>query len=99
MELPLEVIQQCMPESYAWLIEYDPGCFSNVSFNGKNYGLPRVNGDGYFNYAPFWRADWLAKFGYTDGKVPMTLEECEEVFYKFANEDPDGRRREGHLTL
>ncbi|MBR6184696.1 MAG: hypothetical protein IKQ41_00365 [Clostridia bacterium] len=90
MELPLEVIQQCMPESYAWLVEYDPDCFSVVSYNGKNYGLPRVNIDGQYNYAPFWRADWLAKFGYTDGKVPMTLEECEEVFYKFANEDPDG---------
>ncbi|MBO4367417.1 MAG: hypothetical protein J5859_01775 [Clostridia bacterium] len=90
MPLPIEVIQKCMPESYAWLIEYDPECFSCVSYAGVNYGLPRVNGDGRFNYAPFWRADWLAKFGYTDGKVPMTLEECEEVFYKFANEDPDG---------
>ena len=99
MELPLEVIQQCMPESYAWLIEYDPECFSNVSYNGKNYGLPRVNGDGYFNYAPFWRADWLAKFGYTDGKVPMTLEECEEVFYKFANEDPDGNGEKDTYAL
>jgi putative aldouronate transport system substrate-binding protein len=99
MELPLEVIQQCMPESYAWLIEYDPDCFSNVSYNGKNYGLPRVNGDGYFNYAPFWRADWLAKFGYTDGKVPMTLEECEEVFYKFANEDPDGNGEKDTYAL
>ena len=90
MELPLEVVQQCMPESYQWLIEYDPNCFSAVSYDGKNYGLPRVNGDGRFNYAPFWRADWLAKFGYTDGKVPMTLEECEEVFYHFVNDDPDG---------
>ena len=90
MELPLEVVQQCMPESYEWLIEYDPDCFSAVSYDGKNYGLPRVNGDGRFNYAPFWRADWLAKFGYTDGNVPMTLEECEEVFYHFVNDDPDG---------
>lgn len=90
MELPLEIVQHCMPESYKWLIEYDPECFSTVSYNGKNYGLPRVNGDGRFNYAPFWRADWLAKFGYTDGKVPMTIEECEKVFYSFANEDPDG---------
>ncbi|MDR0896575.1 MAG: hypothetical protein LBN04_01835 [Oscillospiraceae bacterium] len=90
MEVPIEIIQQCMPESYAWLIEYDPLCFSAVSYAGKNYGLPRVNGDGRYNYAPFWRADWLAKFGYTDGKVPMTLEEAEAVFYSFANEDPDG---------
>lgn len=41
MELPLEVVQQCMPESYEWLIEYDPDCFSAVSYDGKNYGLPR----------------------------------------------------------
>lgn len=90
LEVPLELIQEYMPESYAWLMEYDPNCFDNVSYKGANYGLPRVNGDGFYNYAPFWRADWLEKFGYTDGNVPMTLEECEEVFYKFANEDPDG---------
>ena len=99
MPLPLEVIQKCMPESYAWLIEYDPGCFNTVSYAGVNYGLPRVNGDGRFNYAPFWRADWLAKFGYTDGKVPMTLEECEDVFYKFANEDPDGNGEKDTYAL
>lgn len=99
MELPLEVVEQCMPESYAWLIEYDPECFSTVSYNGKNYGLPRVNGDGQYNYAPFWRADWLEKFGYTDGKVPMTIEEVEDVFYKFANEDPDGNGQKDTYAL
>ena len=89
LELPIEVIQQCMPNSYAWLMEYDPTCFYNVTYDGKNYGLPRVNGDGQYNYAPMWRADWLDKFGY-EGTVPMTLAEVEEVFYKMANEDPDG---------
>ena len=83
-------LSSACPNLISGLIEYDPNCFSAVSYDGKNYGLPRVNGDGRFNYAPFWRADWLAKFGYTDGKVPMTLEECEEVFYHFVNDDPDG---------
>jgi len=99
MELPIEVVQHCMPESYEWLMKYDPQCFSNVSYNGKNYGLPRVNLDGYYNYAPYWRADWLAKFGYTDGKVPLTLDECEEVFYHFANDDPDGDGQKNTYAL
>ena len=99
LEIPMELIQEYMPNSYAWLMEYDPTCFENVSYAGKNYGLPRVNGDGFYNYAPFWRADWLAKFGYTDGKVPMTMEEVEEVFYKFANEDPDGNGQKETYAL
>ncbi|MBE5782880.1 MAG: hypothetical protein E7329_06125 [Clostridiales bacterium] len=90
LELDIELIKKYMPESYEWLMEYDPTCFYNVSVDGKIFGLPRVNMDGGYNYAPFWRKDWLEKFGYTDGAVPMTLKECEEVFYKFANEDPDG---------
>ncbi len=90
LELDIELIKKYMPESYAWLMEYDPTCFYNVSVDGKIYGLPRVNMDGGYNYAPFWRKDWLEKFGYTNGAVPRTLAECEEVFYKFVNEDPDG---------
>ena len=90
LELDIELIKKYMPNSYAWLMEYDPTCFYNVSVDGKIYGLPRVNMDGGYNYAPYWRKDWLEKFGYTNGTVPMTLNECEEVFYKFANEDPDG---------
>ena len=99
LEVPIEVIQKVMPNSYAWLMEYDPTCFENVSYDGANYGLPRVNLDGNYNYAPFWRRDWLEKFGYTDGAVPMTLAECEEVFYKFVNEDPDGNGQKDTYAL
>ena len=90
LEVPLETIQELMPESYAWLIEFDPDCFNLVSYEGKNYGLPRVNLDGKYTYAPFWRADWLEEYGYTDGEVPRTLDEFEDVFYFFAQGDPDG---------
>lgn len=88
MEMPLEKVQELIPESYKWLVEFDPGCFSLVTFNGKNYGLPRVNLDGYYSYAPYYRTSWLEKAGYTDGAVPMTLDELEEVFYAWKAMDP-----------
>lgn len=90
LELPMETIQEFMPNSYAWLMDFDPNCFDLVSFGGKNYGLPRVNMDGYYSYAPFWRADWLQQMGYAAGETPLTLDEFEEAFYYMANEDPDG---------
>lgn len=90
MELPVEVIQQCMPETYAWITEFEPDAFDIVTYEGKNYGLPRVNADGQYNFAPYWRADWLIAAGYEEGTVPMTLAECEEVFYFFREGDPDG---------
>ena len=90
LELPIETIQEYMPNSYAWLMEFDPDCFDMVSYDGKNYGLPRVNLDSKYPYAPYWRADWLEQLGYENGEVPMTLDEFEEAFYFFAQEDPDG---------
>ena len=90
LELPLETVEELMPESYAWLKEFDPNCFDLVSYGGKNYGLPRVNLDGKYSYAPFWRADWLKQLGYEDGEVPRTIDEFEEAFYYFAKNDPDG---------
>ncbi|MBQ3669129.1 MAG: hypothetical protein II920_07885, partial [Clostridia bacterium] len=90
LELPIETIQEYMPESYAWLMEFDPDCFDMVSVAGTNYGLPRVNLDAKYPYAPFWRASWLEQLGYEYGEVPRTIDEFEEAFYFFAQGDPDG---------
>lgn len=88
MEMPLDLVAELIPESYKWLMEYDPECFSLVSYNGKYYGLPRVNLDGNYTYAPFYRTSWLEAAGYTDGAVPMTIDELEDVFYTWKGMDP-----------
>lgn len=44
-----------------------------------------------------WRGDWLENVGIT--KTPDTLEEFEEAFYKFANDDPDGNGKDDTYGL
>ena len=95
LEMPLETVQELLPNSYQWLIEFDPDCFDMVSVGGKNYGLPRVNLDSKYPYAPFWRADWLEEYGYERGEVPRTIDEFEDVFYFFGQGDPDGNGIDG----
>lgn len=90
LELTEEMIEELLPNSLKWLKEFDPDCFDMVSVNGKIYGLPRVNLDSKFPYAPFWRASWLEKMGYEKGDYPKTIDEFEEAFYFFAKNDPDG---------
>ncbi len=56
--------------------------------NGKIYGLPSLSSNGAYHIVPLWRNDWLEKVGID--KIPETVDEAEEAFYKIANEDPDG---------
>ena len=55
---------------------------------GKIYGLPSLSSNGSYHIVPIWRNDWLEKVGID--KIPETLDEAEEAFYKIVNEDPDG---------
>jgi len=90
MELPIPTIRELMPNSYAWLMEIEPRAFDIVTFEGRNYGLPRINLDGLYNFAPFWRQDWLISAGFEPGVAPRTLDEFETAFRHFRHGDPDG---------
>ena len=48
LEFPIEQVKELLPNSYQWLMEFDPDCFDMVSIAGTNYGLPRVNLDAMF---------------------------------------------------
>lgn len=87
MPVSLDIINEYAPNLTQLLLEYNENCFQNVSYQGQNYGFPRVNVNGSYNYAPVWRIDWLKNVGIEE--IPRTLEECETAFYKFRNEDPD----------
>ncbi|PZD96127.1 ABC transporter substrate-binding protein [Paenibacillus sambharensis] len=87
-EIPEEVIKKYMPTIYENAMKLDPNWLKYASVDGKIYGLPILSDAAEFRSTIVWRGDWLEKVGIT--KTPDTLEEFEEAFYKFANEDPDG---------
>jgi len=99
LEMPITDIQQIMPNTYKWIMEFEPKAFDVVSFKGMNYGLPRINVDGQYNYAPYWRRDWLEAAGFAADQVPMTLDEFERAFYYFRNDDPDGNGQKDTYAL
>lgn len=61
------------------------------------YGLPILNKDGKYHQVSIWRDDWLKKVGIN--KIPETLDEAEQAFYKFRNEDPDGNGKKDTYAL
>ncbi len=83
--IPLDAVKQYAPDYYDIIINQDPNAFTYGSMNGILYGLPRLDAA----TAPKGiaiRGDWLKNVG---SDVPRTLEELEEVFVKFRNNDPD----------
>ncbi len=91
MEVPIPVIQQYAPR-IAQNIE-EIGADAGISpwvvtrIEGTNYGIPKFNENGKYHMTSVWRRDWLENVGIDS--VPETLDEFEEAFYKFVNEDPD----------
>ncbi len=86
-EIPVEMIKKHMPTFNKWTMEMDDKLFEYSSIQGKNYGLPMPNENGKYVAPMIWRTDWLKAIGYD--KAPQTLEEYEDAFYKFRNEDPN----------
>ncbi|WP_199613611.1 extracellular solute-binding protein [Paenibacillus alkalitolerans] len=96
MELPEEVIKEFAPDLYEKALAYEPKWLKFAMVDGKIYGLPEMVNSGK-RTVTVWRGDWLKKVGIT--KTPDTLEEFEEAFYKFANEDPDGNGKKDTYGL
>lgn len=93
-EVPKETIAKYAPNLYNLYEELYPDgeIWVRSMYKGKNYGYTSFNTFGNFPSLVVWRKDWLEKFGYTE--APVTLDEYEEVLYKFAKEDPDGNGKD-----
>ena len=86
-EIPMEVLEKYGPNILKRLNQDVPGALDYCKIDGKLYGIPTYT----MNVARnpiVWRGDWLKNVGIE--KIPETLDEFEEAFYKFTNEDPDG---------
>ncbi|MGZ9585552.1 extracellular solute-binding protein [Paenibacillus marinisediminis] len=96
-EIPIEMLKEHAPYLYNDFIEKQaPGALEYGKIDGKLYGIPHPAG---INYRKpiIWRGDWLEKVGIT--KTPESLEEFEEAFYKFVNEDPDNNGKKDTYGL
>lgn len=96
-EIPMDYLEKYAPNYMEDLESFLPGLIEKGMVDGKLYGLPTQLKAVNFVYSPIWREDWLNNVGIT--KIPETLEEAEEAFYKFAKEDPDGNGRDDTYGL
>ena len=82
-----KMVDQHNPEQTIWRL---------TNFEGKNYGFTGV-GAGQYPAVIGWRLDWLNNVGIT--KVPETIAEFEDAFYKFTNNDPDKNEKKDTYGL
>lgn len=86
-EVPYALIARLAPAYFARLNENSSYGWLFSRVDGRNYGLPALNGS--LRPVPgLWRADWLAQVGIT--KTPETLDEMFEALRRFTFDDPDG---------
>lgn len=90
-KIPLEKVKQTMPTFYQVTTKNAGGehVWKIYSYEGSDAlcALPALEKSAKYHMVPIWRDDWLKNVGIT--KIPETLEEAEEAWYKFVNNDPD----------
>lgn len=97
-EIPLDLIKEVAPTVYEKTAEYGgENVWKYPLENGKNYAIPLLDLNGQYHNVPIWRDDWLKNVGID--KIPETLEEAEEAWYKFTNNDPDKNGRKDTYGL
>jgi putative aldouronate transport system substrate-binding protein len=85
--IPKEKIYEFAPTYAKFLDDNYPEVWDGVKYEGEIYAIPTTSVTGTYPTVVIWRQDWLNNVGIA--KVPETLAEYEEAFYKFRNEDPD----------
>jgi len=95
--LDIEEIRQHMPSYIAHVEEINPMAWAPGNIDGDNYGVPRTWLNGAYGFIPTFNGEWLKAIGYAE--PPKTLEELEDVFTKFRNNDPDGNGQKDTYAL
>ncbi|MCM0649582.1 hypothetical protein NBE98_14535 [Clostridium swellfunianum] len=85
--LSKEDMKKYMPNYVKFIDEKYPNAWKEVSYDGKLYAIPTTTYDSNYPTVITWNKQWLDNVGIT--KIPETLKEYEEAFYKFRNNDPD----------
>lgn len=96
-EVKPEDIQRNMPGYYKTVMDNHPKLFTYSIINGKNMALPLMFANGKYPVPAAIRADWLKNVGID--KVPETIQELEDAFLKFRNNDPDKNGKKDTYAL
>lgn len=96
-EVPMDLITKYAPDIVKQIDNNASNAWSTVTYNEKNYGIPFVLSDNVYRDPLVWRDDWLKNVGIT--KVPETIQEYEDAFVKFANNDPDKNNKKDTYGL
>ena len=93
-----DLIKETAPKLYDYTTQYGgDDMWTIAKQDGKLYGMPILENNGQYHYVSIWRDDWLRNVGIN--KIPETLEEAEDAFYKFVNNDPDGNGKKDTYAL
>ncbi|MBO9610531.1 MAG: extracellular solute-binding protein [Paenibacillaceae bacterium] len=93
----VDEIRKYMPKYIASIEAIDPLVWERAAVDGKNYGIPRIFSAGSTPFLPIYRADWMKAVGATE--PPKTIQELEDLLYKFRNNDPDGNGKKDTYGL
>ena len=84
-----EFFREHAPNLSKYIDETDPSAWQIAKFDGElMYSIPCFRKYDTIASPVVWRTDWLKNVGIEE--IPKTLEEFENAFYKFAQNDPDG---------
>ena len=87
-EIPPEMLEKYMPETIAALQEDYPKILNLGQRDGIQYTIPiGTYFHNQFHDPIIYRGDWMEKVGVTS--APATLDEFEDLMYKFSKDDPD----------
>ncbi|NSW89463.1 MAG: hypothetical protein HPY74_02075 [Firmicutes bacterium] len=91
-KIPLEKVKQLMPTFYQVTTKNAGGEHVWKIYRYKEgsddlCALPALEISAKYHMVPIWRDDWLNNVGIT--KIPETIEEAEEAWYRFVKNDPD----------
>jgi putative aldouronate transport system substrate-binding protein len=95
-EVSEDFIKENMPKYYEIIMKTDPAAFKYGMINGKNYALPIPQQENKYPIPLAIRSDWLKNTG---SEIPKTLQEYEDVFRKFRNDDPDKNGKKDTYAL
>lgn len=86
-EIPMDALKTYAPDIEKMINTDAPNSWLGCTIDGKNYGIPFVVASYSIRHPLVWRTDWLSNVGIT--KIPDTMQEFEDAFTKFTNDDPD----------
>lgn len=86
-EIPMKYIKKYAPKYYEWVTKHVDDPWKYLKIDGKIFSLPAPWTIGKKYTVLGIRKDWMDNVGVK--KVPTTLEELEEVYIKFRENDPD----------